>query len=258
MAVNISLLVHINIIGFSLGNIVTREPGLVNHPIFVFLAMIDIGRFPATHFVMVITGIDPVAVVDIAVDIDIAVNIGVMVNIHIPVVVKVPRMPSIISGRPVPAPAIPSVVPGHAHSIKTRAPGVSNPPAHHRNIMGIKTPGAGPRVIMRTVPSRIIIAGAVHHGAVIGIPSQITGGVTHIDHLRGDIININIFNIVNRILRRNGLKIVRDGFRDHPGAVGRGRHEPDRIGAGVVSAVEQDHRGGGVDRIVHIGSPDVI
>jgi hypothetical protein len=92
-------------------------------------------------------------------------------------------------------------------------------PARPRIITESKTPGAGPRIIIMTIPGPVIPTGAIHDRRPVNITAHIPRRIPYINILRCRFIDINILHIVDRARRRNIIYLARPGGGHPPGTI---------------------------------------
>ena len=103
-----------------------------------------------------------------------------------------------------------------------------------------------PWIIIRTIPGVIIKPGPVYDRGPVNIASCIARQVTHVHHIRCRLIDVNVFNIINGIFRRNILDICRYLRGNSPWAHRGIADKPNRIIAYIITLVGHDHGTAGV------------
>jgi hypothetical protein len=78
-------------------------------------------------------------------------------------------------------------------------------------------------------------------------------GVPDIHNLRGRVVNSNIFYVVDRTFGWNGVNLGWNGVGHNPRPCRAVGDKPNSLVNCIVSAVDLDHLGFGVDRVVHAG-----
>lgn len=106
-------------------------------------------------------------------------------------------------------------------------------------------------------PRAVTPARSVHHGTVrVYITSIITWCIAHIHHIGIVAVHTGIGHIMDRTAGWDGVNggWHIDGHCPRTGGIARGK--PYSIGNGVIRIVILHHRGLGIDRILHGGTPD--
>src|SRR5262249_49885710 len=105
---------------------------------------------------------------------------------------------------------------------------------------------------------RIIVAGAVDHGAVGDVAAQVASRVARYHLLRRAVIHLHGGRRVERVARRDVVALVGDLVGDGPRPLRLVADEPDTLEAAVVFAVGRpDDVVGGVGRRTQLGARDL-
>jgi hypothetical protein len=108
-------------------------------------------------------------------------------------------------------------------------------------------------IVRGAQPPRIVVSCAIHKGIAIYIGTLIPRGVPDIHDLRGRVVDPNIFYVVNRTFGWNGVDLGWNGVGHNPRTCRAVGDKPDSLVNRIVSTVDLNNLGFGVDRVVHAG-----
>ena len=147
-----------------------------------------------------------------------------------------------------------AVIPAESDPKGERASGVAEPkaPAIPRVVAHMEAPGGRPGVVDGSVPSGIVVAGAVDDRAAVDVAAGVTWRITDVDDFGRRVVHVNVLHIVDRTAWGDRADLLRDHVGDYPGTLRIIRDEPDRLAAGIILTCDPDHGGAGVHRIQHL------
>jgi hypothetical protein len=136
----------------------------------------------------------------------------------------------------------------------SQAVSISQAPSTPGIIAHIEAPGPGTGIIEPVKPGIIIESCSVYYRRPIDKGVQVAGSIALIYILGRDIVYINVFDIVQRRIRRDPVHFSGSFGSHRPGAGRAGALEPDAIIHRIIDPVIEHHRGRGVRGILHIRS----
>ena len=95
---------------------------------------------------------------------------------------------------------------------------------------------------MVSVPTRVVIAGAVNNGRVVDVGAGVSRQVADVDHFGRRIVDIHVSDVIDRRCRRYRVNGVRDVCRDDPWPVCAVRDKPHSFVHRIVFIIKQ-HNG---------------
>jgi hypothetical protein len=176
----------------------------------------------------------------------------------IPVAIAVPGVPA----RPVAA--IPPGREGDTHREPPEEPGnepcaiapAKAPVAVERVVDRGKSPRQRRRVVSGSDPSRVGVPRSIDDGVPVDVGAEIPGCVTHIHDFRGRVIDSDIFHIVDRTFRRNGVNLGWDFVSNNPWPCRAVGDKPDSLVHRVILVFDLDHLGFRVHGVLHVRAFD--
>src|SRR5579872_1969149 len=148
-----------------------------------------------------------------------------------------------IDPRP-PPPAFPeSPTPANPEIEPVQAKIIAKTPSIPGVIPHIEAPGPGLRIIEAAPPGLVIKPGAIDYSGSKDEVIQIAGCVAGVDVIRAYVIDINVFDIIYGIIRRDQVHFLRPRGTGRPGPEGTTGNKPNTVVHTVKAITGSEHRG---------------
>jgi hypothetical protein len=183
-----------------------------------------------------------------------AAPVSITPGVSIPVPVTIPGIPA------GPVTAIPPWRKGNSHGEPPEKPGnkpcaiapAKTPAVIVGIIDGCKPPCHRCRVVDASNPSRVVVSCPIHESVAVDVGTKISGRVPDVYDLRGGVIDPNIFYIVDRAFRWDGIDFRWHVVGHNPWSCRAVRDKPDSLVNGIILIVDLDHLGFRIHGVLHV------